>query len=155
MRQRVITAALLAMGLAACGAAPDDAAVESARPAGDEAAAQEAGPSAADLDYGEITRSWSDELHATCGPALEEALGTRDLVDGVLQGVEDPEGRAEAEIEDATSWMERGNSTLAEVRPALERGTCDADVQIALEETWQFYVKAGTSAVQASQIAGG
>lgn len=154
MRQRGIAAALLAVGLAACGAAPDTG-EESAPAAGGEAAPQAAGPSAADLDYGEITRSWSDELHASCGPALEEALGTRDLVDGVLQGVEDPEGRAEAEIEDATSWMERGNGTLAEVRPALERGTCDADVQVALEETWQFYVKAGTSAVQASQIAGG
>lgn len=154
MRLRGIAVALLAVGVAACGAAPD-AGEETGQAGGGEAAAPAAGPSAADLDYGEITRSWNDELHASCGPALEEALGTRDLVDGVLQGVEDPEGRAEAEIEDARYWMERGNTTLAEVRPTLERGTCDADVQVALEETWQFYVKAGTSAVQASQIAGG
>lgn len=154
MRLRGIAVALLAVGVAACGAAPD-AGEETGQAAGGEAAAQAAGPSAADLDYGEITRSWSDELHASCGPALEEALGTRDLVDGVLQGVDDPEGRAEAEIEDARHWMERGNTTLAEVRPTLARGTCDADVEVALEETWQFYVKAGTSAVQASQIAGG
>jgi hypothetical protein len=154
MRHRWIATALLAGGTLACGAAPDATEEAAGQPAA-QATAQDAGPSPADLDYGRITESWGDALHASCGPALEEALGTRDLVDGVLGGIEDPEGRAEAEIEDASHWMERGNATLAEVRPALEEGTCDADVQVALEETWQFYVKAGTSAVQASQIAGG
>ncbi len=149
-----MAAALLAFAATACGE-PPDAGEPAAAPADEEATVQDAGASDADIEYREITGSWSDELHAACGPALEEALGTRDLVAGVLAGIADAEGRAEAEIEDATHWLERGNAKLAEVRPALERGTCDADVEIALEETWQFYVKAGTSAVQASQIAGG
>ncbi|HSM36016.1 MAG TPA: hypothetical protein VK837_06395 [Longimicrobiales bacterium] len=154
MRYRWLAAALLAAGTLACGDASDATEEGSSRPAS-QAAAEDAGPSQADLDYRQITESWGDALHASCGPALEEALGTRDLVNGVLGGIEDPEGRAEAEIEDASHWMERGNATLAGVRPALEQGTCDDAVQVALEETWQFYVKAGTSAVQASQIVGG
>ncbi|HUG01310.1 MAG TPA: hypothetical protein VML95_05570 [Longimicrobiales bacterium] len=155
MLLRYVMATLLLA--AAAGCAPEsDAAEESAAPAARKASAEApAGPSPADVDYREITESWGDDLHASCGPALEEALGTRDLVDGVLGGLDDPEGRAAAEIEDATHWMERGNTTLAGVRPALEQGNCDAEIQVALEETWQFYVKAGTSAVQASQIAGG
>ena len=154
MRYRWLAAALLAAGTLACGDTPD-AMEEGAARAGAQAPAQDAGPSQADLDYQQITESWGDDLHASCGPPLEEALGTRDLVDGVLGGIEDPEGRAEAEIEDASHWMERGNATLAGIRPALEQGTCDDAAQVALEETWQFYVKAGTSAVQASQIVGG
>jgi hypothetical protein len=154
MRHRWLAAALLALAAVACGDAPEAADGSAGQPAA-QAPAEDAGPSQADLDYRQITESWGDALHASCGPALEEALGTRDLVDGVLGGIEDPEGRAEAEIEDASHWMERGNTTLAGIRPALEQGTCDADVQVALEETWQFYVKAGTSAVQASQIVGG
>lgn len=155
MRLRHVVAALLVAASAGCGEAPD-AAEESAAPAaGGAPAAGSAGLSAADVDYREITESWGDDLHGTCGPALEEALGTRDLVDGVLGALADPEGKAQAEIEDATHWMERGNATLAGVRSALEQGDCGAEVQVALEETWQFYVKAGTSAVQASQIAGG
>ncbi len=154
MRLRNVLTAVLIAGAAACGREAE-VAEEAAAPATRQPSAEaEAAPSAADADYAEITESWTDELRASCGPALEEALGTRDLVDGVLGGLEDPEGKAEAEVEDATHWMERGNATLAGVRPALERGECGAEVQTALEETWQFYVKAGTSAVQASQIIG-
>lgn len=111
-----------------------------------------AAPTAADRDHAEITANWPEALRASCGRALHDALGTRDLVQGALDGVQDPQNRAAAEIEDAKHWIDLGNAKLAEVRPVLEAGTCDGAELTALEEAVQFYVKAGTSAVQASQI---
>lgn len=156
LRRYLSLPALMLAALVAC--APQSDTPESAdRATGSAGAAAGAptGPSQADLDYEAITADWSDATREACGADLEEALGTRDLVAGVLAGVDDPDDRAEAEIEDARHWMDEGNRTLAEVRPSLEAGDCGAEAQTALEQTWQFYVKAGTSAVQASQMVGG
>ncbi|MEN8377039.1 MAG: hypothetical protein ABFS34_16565 [Gemmatimonadota bacterium] len=154
MRFRIGMTALTLAALAACGPATEGADAGAAADT-EVAEAAPAAPSQADLDYEALTASWDDALHESCGPALQEALGTRDLVDGILASVEDPDGRATAEVEDATHWMTEGNAALEGVWGALEDGDCGAEVQTALEETWQFYVKAGTSAVQATQMVAG
>lgn len=115
---------------------------------------EEATPSAAELEYAAITAGWSDAAFEGCGRVLTETLGTRDLVQGALDGVADPDGKATAELEDARHWMKLGNDKLEEIRPRLQGGECDGGVTLALDEAVQFYVKAGTSAVQAGQIAG-
>lgn len=112
-------------------------------------------PSAGDREYAELTASWSDEAFEGCGRTLQEALGTRDLVQGALDGVSDPSGRAAAELEDARHWFEAGNGQLEDVRPALRAGTCNPDITVALDEAVQAYIKAGTAAVQAKTIAEG
>jgi len=111
-------------------------------------------PTAGDREYDRITANWSSEALELCGRGLRDALGTRDLVQGALDGVKDSNNRAAAEIEDARHWLAQGDARLNEIRPALQAGTCDSRVTTALDEVWQFYVKAGTSAVQAGQIAG-
>lgn len=126
----------------------DDAAVAAAPDAGPEA------PSAGDAEYARWTASWSDAALDGCGPSLRETLGTRDLVQGALDGVEDPAAKAGAELEDARHWLAQGNARLDEVQIQLETGVCDGTLQVALDEAVQFYIKAGTSAVQAGQIAG-
>ena len=115
---------------------------------------EEATPSAAELEYAAITAGWSDAAFEGCGRVLTETLGTRDLVQGALDGVRDERGLATAEIDDARYWLGLGTEKIAEVRPRLEAGECDGNITLALDEAVQFFVKAGTSAVQAGQIAG-
>ncbi len=132
---------------------------DGAAPAGSAAAVADAlpaetGPSAAELDFAEITSGWSDAALEGCGRVLEEALGTRDLVQGALDGVRDEHDVAAAELEDARYWLQMGQAKIAEVRGRLETGECDGQITLALDEAVQFFVKSGTSAVQASQMAG-
>lgn len=141
----------LALLLAACGrgeAGPDTGAASPAE------SAAPAGPTAGEREYAELTATWSPAAIEGCGRVLNEALGTRDLVQGALNSVRDPEGRAAVEVEDARHWIGEGNRMLDEIRPKLAAGTCDGSVTVALDEAVQFYVKAGTSAIQAGQIAG-
>jgi copper chaperone NosL len=143
-------ALLLAMGVMLSGCAKNE------EGATEEAAAAEApaAPSAGDEEYARLTASWSPEAVEACGRTLRETLGTRDLVQGALDGVKDPEGKAAAELEDARSWKRQGDAKVDSIRPQLEAGACDEGIPLALDEAVQFYVKAGTSAVQAGQIAG-
>jgi hypothetical protein len=154
-RYRIFWVAVLPLLLAACGggeAAETGAEAVTAGAGAESAPAQ--GPSAGDAEYAELTAAWTDAAVEGCGRTLQEALGTRDLVQGALDGVSDPGGKATAEIEDARHWMKLGNDKLEEIRPRLQAGECDGAVTLALDEAVQFYVKAGTSAVQAGQIAG-
>jgi hypothetical protein len=111
-------------------------------------------PSAGDVEFAELTANWSQVVLDGCGRTLREALGTRDLVQGAFDSVKDPRGVAATEIEDARHWIELGNSHIAGVRPRLANGECDGSITLALDEAVQAYVKAGTAAVQAGQIAG-
>lgn len=138
---------LAGLVLAACGSG---AAADTAVPAGAEAAT----PTAGDREFVALTAEWTAEQREACGRELEETLGTRDLVEGALAGVSDPQGRAAAELEDAKHWKAAGDSAFAALRPRLQAGACDGGVQVGLDEAVQAYVKAGTSAVQAAQIAG-
>lgn len=137
--------------VAACGG--DAPAVDPSRAEGTRVA-EASVPSPGDAEYAQLTAAWSQEVLDGCGRTLKEALGTRDLVQGALDGVQDPRGVATTEIEDARHWMELGNARLREVRPRLANGECDGDITLALDEAVQAYVKAGTAAVQAGQIAG-
>lgn len=143
-------APLLVLALVACQAGEAEA-----PPAAAPAAEAPTGPTPGEQEYAALTAGWAPEAIEGCGRVLEETLGTRDLVKGALDGVSDPAGKATAEIEDARHWLDQGNAKVEEVRPLLEAGTCDGRMQLALDEAVQFYVKAGTSAVQAGQIAGG
>ena len=146
---------LLGTLLVASGCRGGDAApAEAARaPAPSEAAAP-AGPTEGDREFDRITAAWDQATLDACGRQLRDALGTRDLVVGATDGVNDPDGRATAEVEDARRWIARGDEQLDAAKTKLEAGTCDGDVTVALDEAVQFYVKAGTSAVQAGQMAG-
>jgi len=143
--------AIVAAAVAACSVerTPDTSEATST-----EEKAAPAAPTAGDIEYDRLTANWSNEALELCGRGLRDALGTRDLVQGALDGVEDSNNKAAAEIEDARHWLAQGDARLNEIRPTLEAGTCDSQVTTALDEVWQFYVKAGTSAVQAGQIAG-
>ena len=50
--------------------------------------------------------------------------------------------------------IEDDEAKIAEGRGRLETGECDGQITLALDEAVQFFVKSGTSAVQASQMAG-
>ena len=139
-------------GAVATGGAGAGGAARSSTPASESVVRAE--PTAGDREYARLTANWSDEALETCGRGLRDVLGTRDLVQGALDGVRDPAGKADAEIADARHWLALGDERLAEIRPRLEAGVCDGEVTVALDEIWQLYVKAGTSAVQAGQIAG-
>jgi len=139
------------VALAACGQGESTPAAEASS---GNAQAAPAAPSPGDHEYAKLTANWSDAALESCGKPLRETLGTRDLVQGALDGVKDPAGKATAEIEDARHWKKQGDGKLASIRPQLEAGTCGADIPLALDEAVQAYVKAGTSAVQAGQIAG-
>lgn len=151
---RIVAAALLLLAplaLAACSDAAPAAGGGDATAAASPAA--DTGPTAADRDYAEITANWSPATFEGCGRVLQETLGTRDLVQGALDGVNDTAGKAAAEIDDARYWLGLGNDKIAGVRQRLQDGECDGDITLALDEAVQFFVKAGTSAVQAGQIA--
>ena len=148
IKRHLFTAAavIAALHLAACA---EDEAVSA-----EGGSAATAAPSAGEQEYAQLTAGWSEAALENCGRTLRETLGTRDLVQGALDGVKDPEGKATAEIEDARHWKQQGDDKVASIRSQLEAGACSEDVPLALDEAVQFYVKAGTSAVQAGQIAG-
>ena len=150
MTGRLGMAFLLAAGVLfgdGCAKAEDPAPAQGAETAA-------AAPSAGDEEYARLTASWTPEAVEACGRTLREALGTRDLVQGALDGVKDPAGKATAELEDARHWKEQGDAKVDSIRPQLQAGACDEGIPLALDEAVQFDVKAGTSAVQAGQIAG-
>ena len=149
---KILLAAILPLAFGACAggeAADADAAGTPAQESGAAAA-----PAPGEAEYVAFTAAWTDAAVEGCGRTLKETLGTRDLVQGALDGVSDPAGKATAELEDARHWLGLGNQKLEEVRPQLEAGACEPAVTLGLDEAVQFYVKAGTSAVQAGQIAG-
>jgi hypothetical protein len=117
------------------------------------AAAPDAAPTEGDRLFAAITAKWTNEQLQACAGAVRDVLGTRDLVTGVLASVKDPQGRAAAELADAKHFVELADAKLAEVRPQLEAGDCSGGAGIALEHATQHLVNAGTSAVQATQIA--
>lgn len=117
------------------------------------AAAPTAEQTEGDRLFAAITAKWTNEQLQACAGPVRDMLGTRDLVTGVLASVNDPQGRAAAEVADAKRFIELADAKLAEVRPQLETGDCGGGVGTALEHATQHLVNAGTSAVQATQIA--
>lgn len=150
MKRLGIFAAVVA--LAACGSDGEPVVGSAEQIAA--APAEPAGPTPGDLEFERITGAWSDEVFERCGRGLREVLGTRDLVTGALDGVRDPQGKATAEIEDARYWLELGDEEFSRVRPKLEEGICDPEATVAFDQVVQYYIKAGTAAVQAGQVAG-
>lgn len=150
---RIFTSTLalaLAVPFAACAGEPaEDAADAAAAPAAEQA------PAAADADFTRLTAAWDAGLLDRCGRTLREALGTRDLVKGAMVGLEDPDGLATDEIADARHWIQAGDSAMIGVEPTLEQARCDGEELVALDEAIQFYVKAGTAAMQARSMVGG
>lgn len=147
-RSRLIAALFLGAFLSAACGKPEPASANDAK-----AAAKSGGPTAGDREYARLTARWTQGALDGCASQLRDVLGTRDLVQGALDGVADP-SKARDEVEDARGWIEKGDQKFQELKPKLESGACDGTVTVGLDETWQFYVKAGTSAVQAGQIAG-
>lgn len=141
----LLLGALLSIG--GCGKGQQPATSES------KSAVKPTGPTAGDQEFARLTAKWTQGALDGCGSQLRDVLGTRDLVQGVLDGVADP-SKAKDEVEDARGWIRKGDQKFQELKPKLETGACDGTVTVGLDETWQFYVKAGTSAVQAGQIAG-
>lgn len=138
--------------VAACGS--DTETGGTSIPKAASAPAEPSGPTPGDLAFERITASWSDETFERCSRGLREVLGTRDLVAGALDGVRDPQGKAAAEIEDARHWLKLGDEEFARVESQLEGGVCDNEATIAFDQSIQYYIKAGTAAVQAGQVAG-
>jgi hypothetical protein len=149
MRRSPLIAALVLGALLSTGCGkPETASADDTK-----TAAKSGGPTAGDREYARLTASWTQGALDGCASQLRDVLGTRDLVQGALDGVVDP-SKAKDEVEDARGWIQKGDQKFQELKPKLESGACDGTVTVGLDETWQFYVKAGTSAVQAGQIAG-
>ena len=146
---RQSVAALFLVGVAGCSqAAPD---TQSANAASSPSVKTE---TPGDREYAALTTSWSPAALETCGGSLREALGTRDLVQGAIEGIAAPNAQAEAELTQARDYKAQGDRAVADLRPKLEAGGCDEQVQLALNEAVQAYIKAGTAAVQAGRITG-
>jgi hypothetical protein len=111
---------------------------------------------AADREMDRITRNWSDGAYEQCGPSLRDALGARDLVRSAL-GVEirDEDEQIVSLRAEARDWMGRADARLGFVRPQLESGICDGELNVALDEVTQTYAQAGTAAMQAVRLAQG
>lgn len=111
---------------------------------------------AADQEIGRITRDWSDAAWEQCGPSLRDALGARDLVRGAMNvEIRDEDEQVVALRAEARAWIERGDAKLGFVRPQLESGICDGELNVALDEVRETYAKAGTAAMQALRLAQG
>ncbi|HEX8906832.1 MAG TPA: hypothetical protein VF771_18420 [Longimicrobiaceae bacterium] len=110
----------------------------------------------ADQELQRITARWSDAAYETCGPPLQDALGARELVRGALNvRIRDEDEQVVSLRAEARAWAEKADARLGFVRPQLESGICDGELNVALDEVTQTYARAGTAAMQALRLAQG
>lgn len=89
---------------------------------------------------------------------IAQADSTKALVEGVLASAIEAGAEehpvAKDQVIDARHWLDEGASALATAREALEAEDYERAAN-AGNLAWQYYVKAGTSAVLAAKLVGG
>jgi hypothetical protein len=91
-----------------------------------------------------------------CEEAYKNANGTRDIVAGVIKKVEsenpDPSEEMKSETEDAKFWFKKADDLLNKVKAQMDAGNYTKELSEQLNQSWQWYIKAGTAIVRASQL---
>jgi hypothetical protein len=98
---------------------------------------------------------WSDAAYEACGPALREALATRDhAAEALASARSDEDEQAVSLSADARAGLDDGDARLEALRPALESGACDDALAAELALVRAAYTHAALDADEAVRIVG-
>ncbi len=82
---------------------------------------------------------------------------TKKIIDGVLKQIEEIKKemggklpyQAAHDVEDTMEWYKRANGALAKAQEIMKKEGCTQEAMKQLGWAWQWYIKAGTMAVNA------
>lgn len=88
---------------------------------------------------------------AECEKWLKTNNDTHNLVKGVIDEVEKakPTGQAAKDLKDAKDWFDKAQKKRDECKAKMDKGEYTDEVVKDLGWAWQWYIKAGTMAVNA------
>ena len=86
----------------------------------------------------------------------KNAKQTRDIVAGVLKKLEptlkDASKLKKGEVEDAKYWFNKADKLLQDCKKRMDAGKYDKSLVIDLNQSWQWFIKAGSAAVRATMM---
>ncbi len=86
----------------------------------------------------------------------KNAVQTKKIVEGVLKKLEaELEGASKLkknEVEDAKYWFKKADNLLKDCKRRMDAGKYDKQLVIDLNQSWQWFIKAGSAAVRATMM---
>jgi len=98
-----------------------------------------------------------DDLEKLAKEGLANAEGTRKLVEGVIQKVEkemdkDASDLLKGEVAGAKMWFKKGADLLDQCKKQVEQKKFTKDLVLDLNQSWQWFIKAGAEITRASMM---
>ncbi|MCK9262359.1 MAG: hypothetical protein WDA72_01925 [Desulfomonilia bacterium] len=94
------------------------------------------------------------DLKALCEEGYANASQTRDIVANGIKAVgaeitNESSELKKGELEDGKFWYEKANKLLDSSRARMDKGEYTKDLNIDLNQAWQWYIKAGAAVTRA------
>lgn len=96
-----------------------------------------------------------EDYKALCEEGYKNAKGTKDILVTLIAKVEkeigpDTSAMKKKEVEDAKFWFNKADKLLTESKIKMDKGEYTKDLSIDLNQSWQWFIKAGSAIVRAS-----
>lgn len=93
-------------------------------------------------------------MKALCEEGYANASQTRDIVAGAIKTVESEMNKESSdlkigELKDGKEWFERADKVLKDSRAKMDKGEYTKDIVLDLNQSWQWFIKAGSAVVRA------
>lgn len=98
-----------------------------------------------------------EDLEKLAREALDNAEGTRKLVEGVIQKVEkdmpkDASTLLKGEVDGAKMWFKKGDELLVKCKKQMDEKKFTKELVIDLNQAWRWLVEAGSEITRASMM---
>lgn len=94
------------------------------------------------------------DMKALCEEGYANASQTRDIVADAIKNVESEMTNESSdlkigELKDGKEWFERADEVLKDSRAKMDKGEYSKDIVLDLNQSWQWFIKAGSAVVRA------
>ncbi len=106
--------------------------------------------------FAQETAMSRENYKALAEEGYKNAVQTRNIVEGVLKKLEGQLQNASKlkknEVEDAKYWFNKADNLLKDCKKRMDAGKYDKQLVIDLNQSWQWFIKAGSAAVRATMM---
>ena len=96
------------------------------------------------------------DYKALAEEGYKNAKQTKDIVAGVIKkldaSLKDASELKKHEVADAKFWFKKADDLLMACKKKMDAGKYDKQLVIDLNQSWQWFIKAGSAAVRASMM---
>lgn len=96
------------------------------------------------------------DYKALAEEGYKNASQTKEIVAGVLKKLEAQLAEAsdlkKHEVEDAKFWFKKADELLQKCKQKMDAGQYDKQLVVDLNQSWQWFIKAGSAAVRATMM---